>query len=987
MVDRGGGAGSRGHYTISYAGFNRPWATWIAYQLEQLGHRTTMLRWDPPLSISLTVALRRLLDSPGRVLLVLDDWYFNLGPRTDEAWMKALREVVPHHEGRFAAVSVATRAIPPGGERLQPVDLRDLEAGEARRRILARLDLPSTGVLPGDDSAPRFPNDPPSVLNTPRRNLRFTGRDWALEDLHSLLNRGGDDGSRASLRGISGVGKSQIAIEYAHRFGNDYDVVWWVNAGFRATAREQFGDLATRLGLSVGREVGERIRAVKEALRMGKPHRRWLIIFDSADDMSQIEDLLPDGNGHVLVTTLTKDWAMAGSLVEIPVPPFLREESVAYVRRRAPRLTEREADQLAEAVQDLPLLLAQTAAWLDANLMPAKDYVALISRGGASQIGIRISDDYPMGFQTSWSITLNTLEVNYPEAAELLRLFALFSPDSIPVRLIQMAHPSDLPDHLAALAADPIRWYSALQRLSESTAVQLDYDSSSEDEPQVGGATMHRLYQSFLNSTQSEERREGLSSAACEVLARADPQRPSDAKNWPTYAQLLPHLEVSGALDSGRPVVRRFVLNCIDYLRARDEGKDGLELCEKVVARWRTRLGADDPEMLVLTHQHANMLRRVGRYQEAQALGRAVVDRLSPVRAADDRDLIRAKNGLGGTLLALGAYRKAHDLFHEVGELDRQAPFNLALSLALLGGYGEAEERYQAMYKAREREARESGKSLLQALHAQLHRAWMLRLLGRYAEATPLQQRNLKALRQYLKDDEWHPNILLGEHNLALCQRRSGNLVEAMENMRRVVDRSLRKRGARQSFTLHVQADYATFLREHGDLDEARRLSAQVADGYLDLVGPDHPFTIGTRGNLGLALWKYGEREEALHIAETTLVGMADVLGADHPWALGCAINLSGARSFAGDEEGALEISRETLDRARRSLGDDHPMTLSCKAALSADLRSLRRGLDAAKLEQEALQKLMEKYGPSHPHSMAVSRRDRPYWDFEPQPT
>ncbi len=198
--------------------------------------------------------------------------------------------------------------------------------------------------------------------------------------------------------------------------------------------------------------------------------------------MEQIEDLLPEGNGHVLITTLTQDWATSGSVTEIEVQPFRRPESVAYARRRAQRLTEYEADDLADAVQDLPLLLAQTAAWLDANVMPAKDYVAMIRRGEASQIGIRISSDYPMGFQTSWSITLNTLQENNPEAVELLHLFALFSPDAIPVRLMQAAHPSDLPAHLAALAADPIRWHTALRRLSESTAVRLDYVESSEAE-------------------------------------------------------------------------------------------------------------------------------------------------------------------------------------------------------------------------------------------------------------------------------------------------------------------------------------------------------------------------------------------------------------------------------------------------------------------------------------------------------------------------
>lgn len=67
-------------------------------------------------------------------------------------------------------------------------------------------------------------------------------------------------------------------------------------------------------------------------------------------------------------------------------------------------------------------------------------------------------------------------------------------------------------------------------------------------------------------------------------------------------------------------------------------------------------------------------------------------------------------------------------------------------------------------------------------------------------------------------------------------------------------------------------------------------------------------------------------------------------------------------------------------------MGDTHPLTLSSKAALADDLRSLRRAEEAGKLEREALQQLTDTLGAQHPHTMSVRRRERPYWDFEPQP-
>ncbi|MER7643531.1 FxSxx-COOH system tetratricopeptide repeat protein [Streptomyces sp. NPDC126522] len=985
---------SSGHVTISYAGFQRSWAGWIAHQLEQLGHETTMLRWDPPLQTSLADALRSLLQAPGRVLLVLDDQYFELGPRTDAEWTRALHEVVPTQADRMAAVSVATQALPAAVAALRPVDLCDLDSGEARRRILRRLDLDTAAVTePAGGAAPRFPNDPPAVWNVPRRSVRFTGRDAILEKLYARFEEGGRNGAAVALRGISGVGKSQIAIEYAHRFANEFDIVWWVGARFRAPAREQFAQLAPRLELPVGQELGVRIRAVHEALRTGRPYRRWLLILDSADDMEQIESLLPEGHGHVLITTLTQDWAASGSATEIEVQPFHRPESVAYARRRAKRLTEDEADDLADAVQDLPLLLAQTAAWLDANAMPAGDYVAMIRRGEASQIGIRISSDYPMGFQTSWSITLNTLRENNPEAVELLHLFALFAPDTIPVWLFQAAHPSDLPPYLAELAADPIRWHTALRRLSESTAVRLDYVESSESEPAVDSVSMHRLYHSFLLSTLTEDRREELSAIACALLAGADPRRPNDTREWTRYAELLPHLETTGALESREPVVRQLVLNCIEYMRVRGENRAALRLCEHAVARWRTWLRPDERDMLILIHDHANMLRRSGRYREAEAVGRSVLDELSETRPSDDPDLLRAKNGLAGTLVSLGRYEEAHRMFEECAHaysdsMGADAPRtlqdrgNLAVVTSLLGRYEESLLLHRDILLIRERQLNPRHHL---TLRSGMFYAWMLRLLGRYAEATSRQELNVRAHRQAM--DRFTPQTLFAEHNLALCMRRTGDLLGAESLMRSVVERFVQRQGPRHPDALLVQADFATFNREHGNLEQAREMAVTVAEDYARLVGPDHPYAVGMMGNVGLALWEYGERDEALLIAERALVQMRAAVGPAHPWALGAGLNASGARCLAGDAEGAAQLSRAVLESARASLGETHPFTLSCKAALAGDHRALRHAQEANRLESEAIQQLSDTLGPQHPHTLSVRRRERMYWDFEPLPT
>ncbi|CAL9336511.1 FxSxx-COOH system tetratricopeptide repeat protein [Streptomyces sp. Tu 3180] len=981
------------HFTISYAGFNRPWAAWISHQLEQLGYRTTTLRWDPGPAGPLTDALLDLLRAPGRVLLLLDNWYFRLGPRTRAEWTAALREVVPSNVDRLAAVSVATDPLPPTVAALRPVDLRDLAATEARRRILRLLGIDPAlqGPAGTDETGPRFPHDPPAIRKVPRRNDSFTGRDPVLEELHEALSSAGDEGARCSLYGISGVGKSQIAQEYAHRFGNAYDVVYWINANYRGTAREQLAALAARLELSVGQEIGDRIRAVHEALRTGRPHGRWLLVFDGADYMDQVDDLVPEGRGHVLLTSLTRDWSAARRAREIRVQPFLREESIAYALRRAPRLTRQEAHDLADAVEDLPLILAQTTAWLDTNPMPARDYIALIRRGEPSKVGIGLSEQYSMSFQTSWSITLNTLRERAESAAELLKLLVFFSPENIPVRLIQSARARDLPPHLAALAADPIGWHTALRRLSEATAVRLDYETSPGQETVVDSVQMHKLYHGFLRNDLSEAERDVLSATACRILVDADPRQPNEPNHWHRYANLFPHLKHSGALDSSDGDVQELVLNCINYARARGEYRTGLSLCEQALAHWRSFMSPTSRVMRLAMLQHSNLLRRSGRYQEAEAVGREGV-RAFDGRPPDDPDLLSARNALGGALMALARLDEAYELYEDMyrqylgtvgpeNPRTLQARENLGSTLGLLGRYDEARQVFEENAAIRTRLFRTEN---LDTLRSNLNVARMLRLLGQYVEATSRQELNLRLHRDRLGSN--NPETMRAEHNLALCRRRQGDLAGAESLMRDVVTRSIRVQGPRHPDTLMVQADFATFVREHGDLVEARALADKVAQHYRALVGEDHPYAIGTYGNIGLVLWEYGEREEAVTLAERAYAGMRAAVGEDHPWTLGTALNAAGARHLVGDDEGAVDLSRGTLERAVHVLGALHPLTLSCRAALADDLRALRRAEEAAKHEKEALQGLTDSFGAQHPHTLSVRRRERPYWDFEPQP-
>ncbi|MCX0246012.1 FxSxx-COOH system tetratricopeptide repeat protein [Streptomyces drozdowiczii] len=977
--------------TISFAGFNRAWAAWIADRLERRGVEVVQQRWDPPVSIPLEESLRDLTLARGRVLVILSDWYFQLGPRSHDEWNRALRSEVAPNPDRFAAVCVTTSALPGATSALGAADLTNVGAEEAERRLLVRLGLPTDPLPDGTPAGPRFPSDTPQVWGgVPRRNIRFTGREQLLTDAYRALQESGPGAGVVTLHGMSGVGKTQLAAEYVYRFGSEYDVVWWVQADRRALYRQKLAELAPELGLSTGPEYGERLRAVRDSLRRGDPHSHWLLILDGADEPDQIWDLVPTGPGHVLITSRNPEWSEHNSnLVEVPV--YRRDESVAFIRRRAPRLTPAEADQLAEALEDLPLLLDQTAGWLNDSDLSVEEYIELLE-GGIDQDVVKVSADFPLAFQTAWSILLNKLRDTVPESVDLLRLCSFFAPGSIPVRLLKEMPPGDLPEQVSGLMSDPLLWNRAINQLRQYSVVRLESHESVVDAASAGESIyMHRMVHQIVGHDMSEENRQEFIDVVRRALAAADPGRPTDTRLWPAYAEITPHLKWADVLKSTDPAVQTLVLNCLRYMYLSGEYRAGIKLGERALAAWRELFGEDHPRIWELSYHYANLLRSVGDYAATEAIERAAVEHLRAKRGTHELEHLRAATGLAADLRGLGRYDEALEIsswvlagYQELlGEQDSRtlnAQNNLATTLRLLGRYAEALELNGLTLDARRQLLRQRH---AWTLYSEINYATDLRLLGRYNEAFSLQNQSAQVHRRVLGPD--NPQTLRAEHNLALCHYRNGERTRAAELFTRVLERCERALGESDPLTMMFAASQSFFAREHGDIDQARAISEKVVQGFADMLGEEHPYVAGTRGNHALILRSVGERQQAYHLMEEALAGMERAVGEHHPWTLGCAINASAIRNLIGDVESAVALTDSVVTRAIEALGRTHPLTLSARIAHAADLRGVRDRQRAEKVETEALDDLVATLGAQHVHTVSARSRNRPYWDFEPQ--
>lgn len=977
--------------TISFAGFNRAWAAWIGDRLERRGHRVVYQRWDLPDGVRLTESLRDLLLAPGPVLLVISDWYID-ARWTHAEWNAALNEVVPPNAERFAAVVVTSSALPSAVDTLAAADLTDIGADEAERRVLDRLGLPADHLLEPAAGAPRGPRFPPAKPEVwggvPRRNIRFTGREPLLNDIYHLLQGAEPGAGVVTLHGMSGMGKTQLAAEYVYRFGSEYDVVWWVAAEKRVTYRRGLAELASELGLTTGVEYGERLRAVRDSLRRGDPYFRWLLVLDSADEPDQIWDLVPIGPGHVLITSRNQEWSEHNSRL-LEVSFYERAESVAFIRRRAPRVTEAEADLLAEALEDLPLLLDQTAGWLNDSDLSVRDYITLLEDGIDEEI-VKVSADFPIAFRTAWSILLNKLQDTVPESVDLLRLCTFFAPGSIPVHLLRETPTDGLQERLAGLLMDPAQWNRALHLLRQYSVVRSE---AHQGEAAVEILYLHRMVHQIVRKDMPDEDRRVFIDVVRRALAAADPGTPADTRVWHRYAEIVPHLKYADVLRSADPAVRALVLNCLRYMYLSGEYGAGVRFAERAVPVWQELLGTHDELVWDLGHHYANLLRACGDYRHSEAVSRAALEQQRDVHGPGHPGYLRAAGSLAADLRALARHEEALALSQEVlagytellGEEDRRtlaACNNMAVSLRLLGRYEEALDIDRRTLEDRRRIL---GHRQVWTLYSEIFFATDLRLLGRYAEAESLQKASTGLHGLVLGRD--HPQTLHAEYNLAQCRYQAGEYEAAQAQFAGVLARGERVLGEHDPRTLMFAVGNGCFAREHGDIDEAREIGESVVARYERLLSEAHPYAAGVRANHALVLRDVGERDQAHALADRALADMTAAVGENHPWTLGCAINATALRNLVGDPESAAALARDTVARATDTLGRTHPLTLSARVALAADLRALRDRQQAAKTEEEALADLAATLGPRHVHTVSARSRNRPHWDFEPLTT
>jgi hypothetical protein len=179
---------------------------------------------------------------------------------------------------------------------------------ERKRRIIAAAERQSQAA----------PSPPRPFIGVPPRIASFTGRVDELERLDAILMQEKPAAvtqasvGRAAVQGLGGVGKTSLAIEYAHRFRGLYAGVCWCPAETRTGLLSALASLAVTLAAATAEEADVE-KAAKGALRrLAEQRATWLLVYDNVPAPDNIADLLPSAGARVLITSRFSDWSELG---------------------------------------------------------------------------------------------------------------------------------------------------------------------------------------------------------------------------------------------------------------------------------------------------------------------------------------------------------------------------------------------------------------------------------------------------------------------------------------------------------------------------------------------------------------------------------------------------------------------------------------------------------------------------------------------------
>jgi tetratricopeptide (TPR) repeat protein len=325
------------------------------------------------------------------------------------------------------------------GESIQNTNQR--EELEKLAREISEYIFHLYGIYPASAITP-YLEKPDAKFYPYPRNSYFTGREPELNSIQNFFQqKEPSEVCIVTLSGMGGVGKSQIAIEYAYKFQEQYQGIYWLQADNSFLFLLSVEELASKLIKDAcdHEDPATIARMLKNYLER---ESRWLLIIDNADDLSILNGYLPEkGDGCILITTRLAASEIDSVWHPILINAFSADESKLFLRNRTQEKYPSDpesANKLLDQLGRLPLALHQAGSYISENNLTFNEYLnqynTLAEGKKLRSSPSKLSAEHT-SVSTTYILALEQVAIKDPLAAELIRTCAFLNPEAIPEEL------------------------------------------------------------------------------------------------------------------------------------------------------------------------------------------------------------------------------------------------------------------------------------------------------------------------------------------------------------------------------------------------------------------------------------------------------------------------------------------------------------------------------------------------------------------------
>ena len=884
------------------------------------------------------------------------------------------KEFIYRAPGSHAFDIAAFKQLLTGQERLVAGQEQLLEGQAETHGLLGAM---ATDIKEIHGAIPRGQSASPTRIrfgSRPRVAAGFVKRERQEELFDAILTRAEP---RTVLTGMRGCGKTQLAAKVAAKCEEEgWSIVAWINAASRKELVADLYELALHIGIDTPKDIPPEniVRRFLDHLRSADMVDR-LFVFDNVENLDDLKDLTPEGDGvrAIITTTRHLDWNSLGWHA-FTVGVFKRDQSITLLCGRTGDTHRDAADQIADALGDLPVAITQAAATAKWGEYPLSEYLdRLRNHPLESSISRLEGDDYPdavgialfMAYEQALE-QLASINDHYARiASSIMGALSLLAASGIPSHwLLYLDKDSDaVRNTLSFLKSNSIIQESSNNKIA-AHRLQNQVYRESQRRTYKGVDISIKAAITLINEARNkardftsndfEQQRQEIRNLADQLYATTsqgyshvlffDPSHIFILITILEYATPLGMSQIALTLTDTLAYASEFYdpenlfMPGMYYLLAnayQDAGKldKAIPLFKQTLEDRTRTLGPHHPDTLTARNNLAYAYRDAGRLQDAITLHQQNLEDRTRILGPDHPDTLTTGNNLANTYLKAGRLQDAITLHEQAIEdctriLGPHHPRTLTTRNNLADTYQEA---------------------------------------GKLNEAIALYEQTLEDRTRILGPH--HPRTLTTRDNLANTYQEAGKLNEAIAlHEQTLEDRTL---GSDHPDTLAARNNLANTYRETGKLDEAIPLLEQTLKSFEDLLGPNHPRTLTTRDNLAAAYLHAGRLDEAIPLFEQTLKDRTRALGPHHIDTLIAQGNLAAAYWHAGRLDEAIPLFEQTLKDYIRIRGPHHIDTLTIQANLAIAYRTAGRLDEAIPLFEQTLKDYARTLGPSHSLTLA----------------